>query len=271
MRRTCAFIVSVSLLALSLAPTGLAAVTAQTSQQDPSPGTSPTTGQVPSLQATPIQTTPVQIDPNQVQALPSRTLQIDPEVLQRFQAAQNEEPDERDPRAVPVDWNRVSTDIQIQQRQYFNPTVGSEIQIRPFILPRNPDAGNAPVARLPILIPTLSALGIRQDAPAFLFPQRYFYTYSVSDNGLLVEVFGTRLAHNRAPDDRSGRRLRVTDGEGLRVERTEYGFDVSFNRFGVAYTVTVECDIPRADTRCTGETYARDLARTLYIAGGTPD
>jgi hypothetical protein len=54
--------------------------------------------------------------------------------------------------------------------------------------------------------------------------------------------------------------------EDVRSERTEYGVDVSFTRFGAAYSVTFVCDTPGA-ADCS-EAAAIQFAASLELVGG---
>jgi len=51
------------------------------------------------------------------------------------------------------------------------------------------------------------------------------------------------------------------------VERTEYGVDVSFSRFGSVYNLTIACDLPDTDPRCS-DASAVSTAKGLQILGG---
>jgi len=64
--------------------------------------------------------------------------------------------------------------------------------------------------------------------------------------------------------------LRATGPDALRVSATEFGQVASFNRYGAAYSVTLECDDPQTDPRCADDVLVRRLARSLVIAAGSP-
>lgn len=121
-----------------------------------------------------------------------------------------------------------------------------------------------------MLIPASGALGL-EEPRVLLFPFADFYNLSITGPDIVIEVFGTRLAHAVAPDPATARRLRAGGPGGFRITRTRYGQEVTFNRYGAAYSLTIECDAPESDPRCTGEAYARQLADSLLIAAGRPD
>lgn len=204
------------------------------------------------------------------QTVPSR---LDPAELRRVALQQpNREPRPDAPVAMTISWGAAGEDVQRQAREYQRTstfTAAGQGNL-PFARPSNPEAAGVVATRLPVLIPGTAALGVDGDARVLLFPQENFYTLSVTAPGLVIEVFGTRLAHARAPDPLSTRRLNATNGDGYRINETEYGRELSFSRYGAAYSITVECDRPTGDPRCASDAYIRNLANSLIIAAGTP-
>jgi hypothetical protein len=181
-------------------------------------------------------------------------------------------PRPRAPRLYPIDWAQVIADAREQQTGPFanqsftaGPNQGPRLPT-----PLNPDrAGLAANSRLPILLPPLELLDMGETPPFFLFPAENFYTASFTGEGFLVEIFGTRVAHAEPPTPLSARRLRVRDGEGFQATRTEYGLELNFNRYGAAYSITIECDDPDGDSHCFDEAYVRGLARNLRYSAGS--
>ncbi|MAC89731.1 MAG: hypothetical protein CMF73_10460 [Maricaulis sp.] len=205
------------------------------------------------------------------QTVPS---QIDPSALRRLTLQQpGREPRPDAPVPMAINWGAAAEDAQLQARENrrFDTVAAVSQGNLPFVRPTNPEAAGVVATRLPVLIPGSAALGVGDEARTLLFPQENFYTLSVIAPGLVVEVFGTRLAHARAPDPLSTRRLNATNGDGYRISETEYGRELSFNRYGAAYSITVECDQPTGDARCASDAYVRNLANSLIIAAGTPD
>ena len=174
------------------------------------------------------------------------------------------------PNRVAINWDEAIADARAQAGQNFTAT-SRQTFLQP-VRPANRAAAGIVSTRLPVLLPTLSALGLEDAPQVMLFPNEDFYTASMQGNGLLVEVFGTRLINlTVAPGARSVRNLLASDNDGFRVERTEYGRELSFNRYGAAYTITIECDEPQTDPRCSEAEFGRNLARSLLIVGGSPD
>lgn len=79
---------------------------------------------------------------------------------------------------------------------------------------------------------------------------------------------GPRILAARIPSTaaRAAAQAQTRGLTNLRTERTEYGVDVTFNRFGAAYNVSFICDGPGA-AGCT-EPEAVTFASTLQLIGG---
>jgi hypothetical protein len=58
--------------------------------------------------------------------------------------------------------------------------------------------------------------------------------------------------------------------DGLVIEAGEAGLDVDFNRFGAAYSLSIQCDEPEGDKRCSDQAYVRGLVDRMgvVIPGG---
>lgn len=79
---------------------------------------------------------------------------------------------------------------------------------------------------------------------------------------------GPRIAAARVPPvaSRAAAQARTEGLTNVRTERTEYGVDVTFSRFGAAYNVSFICEGPGA-AGCT-EAEAIAFASTLQLIGG---
>ena len=78
---------------------------------------------------------------------------------------------------------------------------------------------------------------------------------------------GPRIAAARVPDA-AARAAATAQTRGLtniRAERTEYGLDVSFNRFGAAYSVSFLCE---GAPNCTAADAIAFAAGLQLIGGG---
>ena len=205
---------------------------------------------------------PTQIAPTRLNTANLQTLQTRP--------VQTATPSE--PVAVTVNWNQARIDAReaaAANTQAFRPEVGLSRQVRTIPVPRNLDPQRLAQTQVPILVPTLSALGFSREPLTMIFPRGDFYTLSITGEGVLVEVFCTRLAHAEPNTALSARRIRGNGPEGYRTEQTEYGREVSFTRYGIAYSITIECDDPEGDARCASPQYGRGLMESLQILPGT--
>ncbi|WP_203291916.1 hypothetical protein [Maricaulis parjimensis] len=208
------------------------------------------------------QPVPTQIDPTRL-----NTSNLQPLQAQTVQTATPSEPV-----AVQVNWDQARVDARVaaaNSAQNFRPEVGLSRQVRTFPVPRNLDPERLAQTEVPILVPTYSALGFSREPLTMIFPRGDFYTLSITGEDVLVEVFCTRLAHAQPNTAISARRIRGSGPEGYRTEQTEYGREVSFTRYGIAYSITIECDDPEGDARCASPQYGRGLMDSLQILPGT--
>ncbi|MGZ9099536.1 MAG: hypothetical protein ACXW3O_07530 [Brevundimonas sp.] len=116
-----------------------------------------------------------------------------------------------------------------------------------FQSPLSPPAGQAP----PTAAPTTAAPTVNRP------------TTSTAD-----AAGGPRIRAARIPTTaaRAAAQAQTRGLTNLRTERTEYGVDVTFNRFGAAYNASFICDGPGA-AGCT-EPEAVAFASTLQLIGG---
>ncbi|MBU2381298.1 MAG: hypothetical protein KJ861_01650, partial [Alphaproteobacteria bacterium] len=137
---------------------------------------------------------------------------------------------------------------------------------------------------VPVLGPSNPALL----ATARFLPGDRQYTLVVRDGETIIEIFGTtralrspaagplpaplapppRGAATRGPTalERSLAQATQAGLEQIRAERTEYGVDVSFGRFGAVYNVSFICGAPGGED-CT-EAEAVAFAASLVLLGG---
>ncbi|MBI1238456.1 MAG: hypothetical protein GC199_03855 [Alphaproteobacteria bacterium] len=121
--------------------------------------------------------------------------------------------------------------------------------------------------RLPLLIPTRRPLLDRMR----LMSTGDTYVLSSREDGATIEIVGTRLAAT-APKgplaEQLARRMKDMRARGYLIERTETGFDLSFSRFGAAYSMTIECAELIRDERCRREDYLRELYEGMGVVLG---
>lgn len=202
------------------------------------------------------------------------TRQIDNAIIRDFVLQTEDQPLQARPdrpRIMAINWGQMREDFQAQSRLANSEFSTAAIAlVQRFPRPENEDAAEVVNTRLPVLMPTIEALQLGDSPRTRLFPRENFYTLSIRGPRILIEVFGTRLAHAEAPDARSQRQLRASASRDYDLTRTEYGLEINFNRYGAAYSITIECDNPLSDVRCREPNYGRRIAETLVIAAGTP-
>ena len=210
-----------------------------------------------------------QPDPAQAARPEINPAQLNAANLQRLQAAQAQQrtatPSE--PVVVEVNWDQARNDARRSAAADQNFTAVR--QTRTFPVPRNLDRERLAQTEVPILVPTYAALGFSSEPVVLLFPRGDFYTLSITGEAVLVEVFCTRIAHSQPSDPLTARRIRGAGPEGYRSEQTEYGREISFTRYGVAYSITIECDQPGADPRCVAPAYGQGLYQSLQLLPGS--
>jgi hypothetical protein len=98
------------------------------------------------------------------------------------------------------------------------------------------------------------------------------YAASSKQEGAIVELIGSRIATvvppGAAPELPA---LRSAARASYRIERTEYGLDISFTRFGAAYNISILCDDPYKDERCTKDDYAISLVESAKVLIPEPE
>ena len=203
-------------------------------------------------------------------ASPLNQTALDPAVLNRAAlSTERATATPEEPRVMPINWDNALADMR-RQTVISQQELSSAQSLAQLPRPDNAQLVDVTGTRLPVLVPNMATLGIDETPRIALFPHENFYTLSITGSNFLIEVFGTRMAHAEVPDARVARQLGQRDNKGYRIVRTEYGQELTFNRYGAAYSITIECDDPRFDPRCTSDSYARQVANGLLVAAGTP-
>lgn len=98
------------------------------------------------------------------------------------------------------------------------------------------------------------------------------YSASGDIGGANVTVYGTHVFRRRAADDPVTRaaaapRETLANGVQVRVTTAESGIDLTFTRWGAAYLISVECEDPTMDRRCSDPGFIKSLAEKMAVAG----
>ncbi len=117
---------------------------------------------------------------------------------------------------------------------------------------------------IPVLLPSEPPLARN----LMIFPNGAHYAISSHSGGMSFHLTGHGRAFDLAPAavrrlPRADFRARIP-ADGVVIEHSESGIDASFNRFGAAYSISLECADP-ADRRCNDEMFVRGLIQRLMV------
>lgn len=112
---------------------------------------------------------------------------------------------------------------------------------------------------LPVLIPRPF---LAQKSLVFV-GDRLEYTASVDEGDTKLAVTGTRIAIDVPDDSAAAASIPGQIVTSLREKAAE----ASFNRYGAAYQVTIECG-RKSDSRCNNAAYVTNLVRSMDFVGG---
>ena len=196
--------------------------------------------------------------------------------------AQEPEYDAQGRPVAPIDWNTAAVDMRRDMAQMNQDTPATFVPTQP--PPRVPPFRNATPSelarpRLPVLLPLetepTATRGEEEGGGVdgmMFFASDYFYSASFHRRGIMYQITGSRVIHaveNSAAI--AGQYMAMTDAQGQLVTRTEYGQELSFNRYGAAYTLLIACSNPDENAECRDENTIRAFAGRLVVAGGSPE
>jgi hypothetical protein len=94
------------------------------------------------------------------------------------------------------------------------------------------------------------------------------YVVSAKADGLKVSVVGSRIASDLPEQSAMSKSYAAPPPDGkYTVTRTETGFLLGLVRYGIPYTITIECS-RRGDARCATDRFIRSLADSMTYVGG---
>lgn len=128
-----------------------------------------------------------------------------------------------------------------------------------------PAAQSAKIAGLgvPVLLPSNPELISRAE----IVTGATWYAASMNHDGINVVIHGSKQSENLE--------LNVTDEarelmRNFTVYRTHEIVTLTFNMYGVAYSLDIECAAPTTDDRCNKDETVMTMAENLVLAGGQP-
>ncbi|MEZ4468106.1 MAG: hypothetical protein R3F60_21480 [bacterium] len=163
-----------------------------------------------------------------------------------------------------------AADVAIKQREAAAPVVAVTVDwaaARAAAAPGLPEKLRPAVdaIALPVLLPRDAALL----AGARVVAGPGWYAASMDAGGAQVTLHAFGRAHLR-PDLLAEQKAAGFGTGAPRISRTEGIVSLAFERFGVAYTLDVECQAPLTDPRCTDGLFIMGVLDDLAVLGGRP-
>lgn len=128
-----------------------------------------------------------------------------------------------------------------------------------------PEAQTTKIAGLgvPVLLPSNPELISRAE----IVTGTNWYAASMNHDGINVVIHGSKQSENLE--------LNVTEEarelmRNFTVYRTHEIVTLTFNMYGVAYSLDIECAAPTTDDRCNKDETVMTMAENLVLAGGQP-
>lgn len=118
--------------------------------------------------------------------------------------------------------------------------------------------------RLPVY---LSASSI-YDKSMVVVADKGFYSISFILNGATLLFEGDRTYQESVSPNNPEFQKIVQKANALEVSEAEGIMTAEFKRHGANYAISIECEKPKTDKRCTQEDFIRKLYGTLKMVGG---
>jgi len=119
--------------------------------------------------------------------------------------------------------------------------------------------------KLPVYIPS----HYRYDKKMSVIASNYFYTIIFEEGKHIISIAGDRTFQEERPANRDFEKI-VKKSQEVEFTQEEGMMSADFNRHGVNYSITVECEEPKSDPHCTSELFVTNLYNQLIMVGGHP-
>jgi len=119
--------------------------------------------------------------------------------------------------------------------------------------------------KLPVYIPS----HYRYDKKMSVVAGDYFYTIIVEEGKHIISIVGDRTFQEERPANRDFEKI-VNNHQEVEFTQEEGMMSADFNRHGVNYSITVECEEPKSDPHCSSELFITNLYNQLIMVGGHP-
>jgi len=118
--------------------------------------------------------------------------------------------------------------------------------------------------RLPVYLSSSYAY----DKKMVVVAERDFYTVSFLLNGATVLFEGDKTYQESVSPSNSEFQKITRQSKVVEFSLSEEIMTAEFNRHGANYAISVECDKPKIDKRCTQENFIRSLYSSIVLVGG---
>ena len=119
--------------------------------------------------------------------------------------------------------------------------------------------------KLPVYIPNSYAY----NKSMIVVADKNFYTISFPFKGATVTVSGDRTYQESVSNKQEFKAI-LKATPPVTFEQEEGIMTAEFNRYGVNYSMEIECDKPQTDERCTDTKLIKELYNSLIMVGGRP-
>ena len=120
--------------------------------------------------------------------------------------------------------------------------------------------------KLPVYIPSSFAY----DKKMAVVADQDFYTISFFLKGATIMITGDRTFQENIPSNNTQFQKMMKASPPVEFLYEEEIMSADFNRHGINYTLSVECDNPKKDKRCKEEGFVKSLYTKLIMVGGRP-
>jgi len=121
-----------------------------------------------------------------------------------------------------------------------------------------------------VRLPVYLSASYAYDKKMIVVADKGFYSISFALNGAMVLFEGDRTYQESVSPKNPEFSKIIQKAKRVEFSKSEEIMTVDFNRHGANYTISVECDKPKTDKRCTQEHFIRDLYSRIVIVGGHP-
>ncbi len=108
------------------------------------------------------------------------------------------------------------------------------------------------------------------DKSIMIVADKGFYSISFVVNGATLLFEGDRTYQEAVSPKNPEFQKIVQKTRAVEISQSEGIMMAEFNRHGANYAISVECEKPKTDKRCTNEEFIRTLYAKLTMVGGHP-